>query len=163
MEGFPNLIGHLEGVPQPPCRGLTITMIINHLQVLGWSSKYLIFRLFWGRVGFPSYKPYPWSPYIGEYWVPSLKLTARTEKIPFWEKIMFNPSFSGAMFEGAYVYQWIVKNTLEVEPLFFKCCLTNHYSSSKGSLSSKRNHHFWNGGWLPGNISKIIAVALFGL
>ena len=89
MEGFLNLIGHLEGVPQPPCRGLTITMIINHLQVLGWSSKYLIFRLFWGRVGFPLYKPYPWSPYIGEYWVPSLKLTARIEKIPFWEKIMF--------------------------------------------------------------------------
>ena len=31
-------LGHLEGVPQPYLGDL-LTMVINHLQVLGWSSK----------------------------------------------------------------------------------------------------------------------------
>ena len=34
--GSPPYISHLEGVPQPYLWGLGITMVINHLQVLGW-------------------------------------------------------------------------------------------------------------------------------
>ena len=32
---FQAMMGHLEGVPRCPTQGLTITMVINHLQVLG--------------------------------------------------------------------------------------------------------------------------------
>ncbi len=40
--------------------------------------------------------------------------------------------------------------SLEVQPPFFIGWFPNHHYFSRGLSSSKRNHHFLNGGWLPG-------------
>ena len=41
-------------------------------------------------------------------------------------------------------------HTLEVQPPFSKGCFPKHRYLSRGLSSSKSNHHFQNGGWLPG-------------
>ena len=40
--------------------------------------------------------------------------------------------------------------SLEVQPPCFIGWFPNHHYFSRGLSSSKKNHHFWNGGWLPG-------------
>ena len=40
---------------------------------------------------------------------------------------------------------------LEVQPPFFIGWLPNHHYFSRDLSSSKRNHHFFHGGWLPGD------------
>ena len=45
-----------------------------------------------------------------------------------------------------HVCIYIQINTLEVQPAFFNRCFPNHHYFSKGLSSSKRNHHFQNGG-----------------
>ena len=45
---------------------------------------------------------------------------------------------------------FISKKNLEVQPPFFIGWFLNHHYFSRGLSSSKRNHLFQNGGWLPG-------------
>ena len=51
--------------------------------------------------------------------------------------------------------------TLEVQPSFFMGWFPNHHYFSRGLSSCKRNHHFLNGGWLPGYIYSHIYMRSF--
>ena len=52
--------------------------------------------------------------------------------------------------------------TLEVQPPSFIGWFPNHNYFSRGLSSSKRNHHFINGGWLPGD-RKVYIYTCFSL
>ena len=63
-----------------------------------------------------------------------------------------NPLSMGEITPVKSIYRGYIYNTLEVQPPFLKGWFPNHHYFSRGLSSSKRNHHFWNGGWLPGYI-----------
>ncbi len=67
----------------------------------------------------------------------------------FFSEISSNPTID---FKGYVSFQCgiFILLSLEVQPPFFIGWFPNHHYFSRGLSSSKRNHHFLNGGWLPG-------------
>ena len=51
-----------------------------------------------------------------------------------------------------YIIYMYIHISLEVQPPCFKGYFQNYHYFSRGLSSSERNHHFQNGGWLPGYI-----------
>ena len=80
-------------------------------------------------------------------------MSKKTGKICRKEKIRYHYNISTIMnMVNIWSNNSIYTYTLEVKPPFFIGWFTNHHYFSRGLSSSKRNHHFFNGGWLPGYI-----------